>query len=105
MYRHVLTFNFSDDETRLSFEELMEDMGFKQAEDQSTYVLDLEVDLPSLIVKQQVIRWSQSRNVYIEKEDFVQLFYSTAISSEEGRRVPAIGARLLTYDEETEGLK
>lgn len=104
MYRQVLTYNFSDDDTRTSFEELIEDLGYYPADDQSTYVLDYSVDMPSLVLKQQIVRWSKYRSIFINKDDFVQIFYATSVS-EEGRRTPVIGSRILVYDKETEGLR
>ncbi len=104
MYRQVLTYNFSDDDTRTSFEELIEDLGYYPADDQSTYLLDSSSDLSSLLLKQQIVRWSQSRSVFINEDDFVQIFYATSVS-EEGRRIPVIGSRVLSYDKETEGLR
>ena len=38
-YKHILTYNFSEDDTRASFMELVEGLGYMEAEDQSTYVL------------------------------------------------------------------
>ena len=37
MYKQLITYNFSNDDTRESFEEMIEDMGFEKQEDQSTY--------------------------------------------------------------------
>lgn len=45
----ILTYNFSDDDTRSSFEALGENLGFVEAEDQSTYVL------PYVIQKQSKV--------------------------------------------------
>ena len=74
-YRHILTYNFSDDDTRSSFVELIEGLGYIKAEDQSTYVLpyDSSTRLRNLISAIQI--WITGNNPDFVRGDFVQLFY------------------------------
>lgn len=104
MLRQVLTYNFSNDDTRASFEELLDTLNFVKAEDQSTYVLDLDISTTSSIVRNLIIQWSIRKDIIIEKEDFVQIFFNT-IFSRDDRRIAAIGTKYLSYDKTTRGLK
>ena len=73
-YRMILTYNFSDDDTRLSFEELVQGLGFVKAEDQSTYVLPYG-DKTLKVILEPIVEWSEDKDIKISADDFVQLFY------------------------------
>lgn len=100
-YRHVLTYDFSDDETRESFKELVEGMGYVEAEDQSTYVLPYSNSIQSKEVADAIVAWSKNENT--SSDDFVQIFYLTSVSILNGK-VTKIGSRFLKYGSKTKGL-
>ena len=64
-YRMILTYNFSDDDTRSSFEELVEVLGFVEAEDQSTDVLPYVVQKQSKDVTEPIVIWSEDKDIKI----------------------------------------
>lgn len=74
-YRMILTYNFFEDDTRSSFEELVEGLGFVEAGDQSTYVLPHKPFNKSKDIIDPIVKWSENKDVKISSDDFVQLFY------------------------------
>ena len=103
MYKQVLTYNFSDDDTRYSFQNLIERLGFTPAEDQSTYVLDYSVGLSSQNVQDTIAWWAISADVSLVGDDFVQIFYATPMMID-GQSRPAIGCRTLRFNPRTNRL-
>lgn len=101
-YKHVLTYDFSDDETRESFKKLIEEMGYVEAEDQSTYVLPYSKLIQSKEIADAIEAWS--KNVEICLDDFVQIFYLVTVSSRDNK-VTKIGSRFLKYDSKNKGLR
>ena len=99
-FRHVLTYDFSDDNTRASFKELLEEMQYVEAEDQSTYVLPYNVSLKSIVVVDAIVKWSEDKTIVISSKDFVQLFY--LIQTFE--KVTKICSRFLKYNTKAKGL-
>lgn len=101
-YRMILTYNFSEDDTRSSFEELVEDLGFVEAEDQSTYVLPYG-NKTSKDVLEPIIKWSDDKDIKISADDFVQLFY-LAYETVDGKKIHKIASKFLKYNSKTKGL-
>lgn len=101
-YRMILTYNFSDDDTRSSFEELVEELGFVEAEDQSTYVLPYVINKKSKDVTEPIVEWSEDEDIFISEDDFVQLFYLLKDIAKDGKT--KIASKYLSYDADTEGL-
>ena len=99
-YRMILTYDFSDDATRSSFEELVEGLGFVDAEDQSTYVLPYVIQKQSKDVVEPIKKWSTAKDIEITEEDFVQLFYLIKDNDEKRK----IASKYLKYNPKTEGL-
>lgn len=60
-YRMIITYNFSEDETRSTFEKLVEELGFVEAEDQSTYVLPYVIKKVSKDVVDPIVKWSEDK--------------------------------------------
>lgn len=102
-YKHVLTYDFSDDETRESFKELVEGKGYVEAEDQSTYVLPYNESIQSKEVVDAIVAWSKNEN--ISSDDFVQIFYLASVSVSNTKKATKIGSRFLKYDSTNKGLK
>lgn len=102
-YRMILTYNFSDDDTRSSFEELVEELGFVEAEDQSTYALPFSIKKKSKDVVEPIVKWSVDKNINISEDDFVQLFY-LVFETIEGENVYKIASKFLKYNPKTKGL-
>ena len=102
-YRMILTYNFSDDDTRSSFEELVEELGFVEAEDQSTYVLPYSKSLKSTDVTKAIRDWSMGKEIRISQEDFVQLFYLSSLTINE-KKVTKIASKYMKYNPQTKGL-
>ena len=102
-YRMILTYNFSDDDTRSSFEELVEKLGFVEAEDQSTYVLPYVVKKVSKEVIDPVVKWSENKDIQISTDDFMQLFYLTSFTID-GNKFWKIASKFLKYNPKTKGL-
>lgn len=98
-----LTYNFSEDDTRASFMELVEGLGYIEAEDQSTYVLPYNIVLKSTEVIKAIVDWSERKDVHISKEDFVQLFYLLTLTINE-KIVTKIASKYMTYNPKTKGL-
>ena len=103
-YKHVLTYNFSDDETRSSFMELVEELGYFEAEDQSTYVLPYSRLLKSTDVTKAIEDWSMENDIHISKGDFVQLFFLAPVPAKE-TKVIKMASKFMKYNPTTKGLK
>ena len=104
MYKQLITYNFSNDETRESFEEMIEDMGFDKQDDQSTYTLRARSDVSVREMKNEIVNWSECAESYIDVEDRVDLYYVMVAELDEFHRVPVIDSVSFVYDVETEGL-
>ena len=104
MYKQLITYNFSNDETRESFEEMIEDMGFDIREDQSTYTLRARSDVSVREMKNEIVNWSECAESYIDVEDRVDLYYVTVVQLDEFHKSPVIDSVSFVYDVETEGL-
>ena len=94
MYKQIITFDFSDDDTRVSFEGLLEKLGFEKAEDQSTYLLTIRSSLDITSIKQQIKQWSTEDDLYFQDDDFVQIYHAKCALN----RVPFISTILMLYD-------
>lgn len=104
-YRHVLTYNFSDDDTRSSFVELIEEIGYIKAEDQSTYVLPYGNQARCKTLTAALQTWISSNNPKIIKGDFIQLFYLTKYKKPKSEQeIPIIASKFMQYDPHTKGL-
>lgn len=103
-YKHILTYNFSEDDTRSSFMELVEGLGYIEAEDQSTYVLPSSEALTLTDATKTIEDWSTKRDVQISKEDFVQLFFLTSVKIND-KKVARMGSKFMKYNPTTKGLK
>ena len=104
MYKQLITYNFSNDETRESFEEMIEDMGFEKQEDQSTYTLRARSDVSVREMKNEIVNWSECVESFIDVEDRVDLYYVMVAELDEFRKTPVIESVSFVYDVETEGL-
>ena len=102
-YRMILTYNFSEDDTRSSFDELVEGFGFVEAEDQSTYVLPYKPFNKSKDIIDPIVKWSEDKDIKISSDDFVQLFY-LAYDVNDEKKVNKIASRFLKYNQKTKGL-
>lgn len=102
-YKMILTYNFSDDDTRSSFEELVEGLGFVEADDQSTHVLPYSNSLKSTDITKAIGDWSLEKDIQISKEDFVQLFYLSSLTII-GKKVTKIASKYMKYNPKTKGL-
>ena len=103
MYKQLITYNFSNDETRESFEEMIEDIGFEKQEDQSTYTLQARSDVSVREMKNEIVNWSECAESYIDVEDRVDLYYVTVAELDEFNKAPVIDSISFVYDVETEG--
>lgn len=101
--RMIITYNFSEDETRSTFEELVEELGFVEAEDQSTYVLPYVIKKVSKDVVDPIVKWSEDKDNQISADDFVQLFYLAYDAADE-KKVNKIFIKYLKYNPKTKGL-
>ena len=102
-YRHILTYNFSKDETRSSFMELIGPLGYIEAEDQSTYVLPYDDNLNIEPFCDAIIKWSSDKKITIEKDDFVQIFH-LCFAVENSKVIRKIASKYLKYNDKTKGL-
>lgn len=100
-YRMVLTYNFSVDEARLSFEELVEKLSFEKVEDQSTYALPFAINKKSKDVIDPIVKWSEDKSTNISGEDFVQLFYWIIDKTNDGKT--KLASKYLQYNLMTNG--
>lgn len=101
-YKMILTYDFSDDDTRSSFDELVEGLGFVEADDQSTYVLPYGNKV-SKDVLDPIVKWSEGKDIKISADDFVQLFYLAYETADENK-VIKIASKFLKYNPKTKGL-
>lgn len=104
MYKQLITYNFSNDETRESFEEMIEDIGFEKQEVQSIYTLRARSDVSVREMKNEIVNWSECAESYIDVEDRVDLYYVTVVELDEFHKAPVIDSVSFVYDVETEGL-
>lgn len=104
MYKQLITYNFSNDETRESFEEMIEDMGFDRHDGQTAYVLRARSDVSVREMKSEITNWSECVESYIDVEDRVDLYYVTVAELDEFNKAPVIDSVSFVYDVETEGL-
>lgn len=102
-YRHILTYNFSDNDTRSSFEKMISNLGYVEAEDQSTYVLPFILFKTSDSILDTIIAWSVNKDIHVSSDDFVQLFYLLSVTVE-AKKVAKIANKFLRYDPKTKGL-
>lgn len=102
-YRMIITYNFSEDEIRSTFEELVDALGFVEAEDQSTYVLPYVINKVSKDVVDPIVKWSEGTDNQISADDFVQLFYLAYDAADE-KKVNKIASKYLKYNPKTKGL-
>ena len=103
-YKHILTYNFSEDDTRASFMELVDGLGYTEAEDQSTYVLPLGEALTLVNATKAIEDWSTQRDVQISKEDFVQLFFLASVRVND-KKETKMASKFMKYNPTTKGLK
>lgn len=103
-YRHILTYDFSEDDTRSSFMELVEGLGYIEAEDQSTYVLPYSMSLKAKDVTDAIMDWSMENDLKITKDDFVQLFYLSSLTAGD-QKVTKMASKFMKYNPTTKGLK
>ena len=104
MYKQLITYNFSNADTRYSFEEMVEDMGFEKQEDQSIYTLRARSDVSVREMKNEIVNWSECVESYIDVEDRVDLYYVKVAELDEFNKAPVIDSVTFVYDVETEGL-
>lgn len=102
-YRQVLTYTISDNDSRISFEELLDEMGFKEMDDQSTWALPFSSNLTHSKVVTKIKNWSTSDDAELDKDDFIQIFRAVVVA-ENGKNYPGIDSMLLVYDPKTRGL-
>lgn len=100
MYKQLVTYNFSNDDTRESFEEMIEDMGFDKQEDQSTFTLRARSDVSVREMKNEIVNWSECVESYIDVEDRVDLYYVTVAELDEFHKAPVIDSVSFVYDVE-----
>jgi len=104
MYKQLITYNFSNVDTRYSFEEMIEDMGFDRPEGQTAYVLRARSDVSVREMKNEIVNWSECAESYIDVEDRVDLYYVTVTELDEFNKAPVIDSVSFVYDVETDGL-
>lgn len=104
MYKQLITYNFSNDDTRESFEEMIKDMGFDKQEDQSTYTLRARSDVSVREMKNEIVNWSECVDSYIDVEDRVDLYYVTVANFDQFTKAPVIDCVSFVYAVETFGL-
>ena len=102
-YKHILTYNFSEDDTRASFMELVEGLGYMEAEDQSTYVLPSGEAMTLVDATKAIVDWSTQRVVQISEEDFVQLFYLAPVEAND-KKVTRMASKFMKYNPTTKGM-
>lgn len=103
MYKQLITYNFSNVDTRYSFEEMIEDMGFDRPEGQTAYVLRARSDVSVREMKNEIVNWSECVDSYIDVEDRVDLYYVTVAELDEFNKAPVIDSVSFVYDVETDG--
>lgn len=103
-YKHILTYNFSEADTRASFMELVEGVGYMEAEDQSTYVLPSGEAMTLVDATKAIEDWSTQRDVKISKDDFVQLFFLTSVTAND-KKVTKMASKFMKFNPTAKGLK
>lgn len=103
-YKHILTYNFSEDDTRASFMELVEGLGYIEAEDQSTYVLPYSKSLKAKDIADAIEDWSKEKDIKITKDGFVQLFYLSSLTACD-KTVTRMASKFMKYNPTTKGLR
>lgn len=104
MYKQLITYNFSNNDTRYSFEEMIEDMGFDRPEGQTAYVLRARSDVSVREMKNEIVNWSECVESYIDVKDRVDLYYVTVAELDEFNKAPVIDSVSFVYNVETDGL-
>lgn len=72
MYKRLITYNFADDETRDSFVEMIENLGFMQQPDQSTYAQPRRKPDTLAELKTRITTWSST--IELDEADSVQIY-------------------------------
>lgn len=72
MYKRLITYNFADDETRESFVEMIESLGFMQQPDQSTYAQPRRRPDTLAELKTRITTWSST--VELDEADCIQIY-------------------------------
>ena len=72
MFKRLITYNFSEDETRDSFVELIEALDFMQQPDQSTYAQPRRKPATLAELKTRISTWSST--VDLDAYDRVQIY-------------------------------
>ncbi len=72
MYKRLITYNFTNDETRDSFVEMIEGLDFMQQPDQSTYAQPRRKPDTLAELKTRITTWSSS--VELDGADSVQIY-------------------------------
>lgn len=103
-YKHILTYNYSEDDTRAPFMDLVEGLGYIEAEDQSTYVLPSSKSLKAQDVADAIVDWSKEKDIKITKDDFVQLFYLSSLTAGD-QKVTMMASKFMKNNPTTKGLK
>lgn len=84
--------------------ELVEGLGYMEAEDQPTYVLTSGKALTLVNATKAIEDWSAQRDVKISKEDFVQLFYLAPVRAND-KKVTRMASKFMKYNPTTKGLR
>jgi hypothetical protein len=104
-FKQVVTFDFHDDNTRDAFEKLITDMGFEQADDQSTWVLPFKEKILHGVVEGRIRKWSEDEDVEITETDFVQLFYAKAVKDENDMNRAGIASTYFKFNKSKSSLQ
>ena len=72
MYKRLITYNFSNDETRDLFVEMIEALDFMQQPDQSTYAQPRRKPTTLAELKTRISTWSST--VELDPSDSVQIY-------------------------------
>lgn len=103
MYKAIVTYNFTDNDTRDSFVMLLESLGFTNHPDQSTYALKQRSSFSHLSIKDKIIAWSSTCRV--RKDDSVQIYYASSYLDSDKKRYSTIDLYNLIYDSINRRLK
>lgn len=76
MYKAIITYNFTDDDIRNSFVELLKGLRLINHPDQSTYALKQYTKLTIKTLQECVINWSEEE--HMTKGDSVQIYFAAA---------------------------
>ena len=96
MYKAIITYNFSDNNTRDSFTELLVELGLENHPDQSTYVLKEDNTNTVKDLETKIKEWSRFE-IYITKNDGVQIYHPYQKLFPGGEK-PTIGIIHLRYN-------